>query len=323
MVFHRPEVFARRLASDSKTRIDIIGAWAAMRTYQDRMVNIGISGDPGMGKSTLAIEIGARVDKDFDLETHVAYTRREIIEKAYKLPAHSYIIVDEAIGAHKRRAMEGVQKDLIEMINKIRFKNHIMVWNLPIFTQLDRDLRALFDIWIHVPERGKAALFRKNLNILADDPWIPPAWRMRWENKSIRTIEGQWRMLRSHPLYEMTVHFPPLPPRVQRIYDLLSHEAKAKLEREDNAKKLFLRQLGTTTPMMTKAYVTSTIVLGHLIRSGDIGVSHIRRALAESPLKEEVKEVVGGLLNKKSWWPPDANNYARWILKKYESYLEE
>ena len=61
MVFYRPEVFARRLASRNRTRIDILGAWAAMRTYQDRMVNIGISGDPGMGKSTLAIEIGARV----------------------------------------------------------------------------------------------------------------------------------------------------------------------------------------------------------------------------------------------------------------------
>ena len=323
MPLHPPEVFYKRLNSDRYSRIDVIGSWAAAITYTNKMVNIGISGEPGNGKSTLAIEIGARIDKEFDLEKNIAYTRREVIEKAYKLPKHSVLIVDEAIGAHKRRAMEAAQKDIIEMINKIRYKNHVIIWNLPIFTQLDKDLRVMFDLWIHVAERGKAAVFRKNRNILAEDPWIPKQWLFRWQNRAVRTPEEQWQMLRSHPLYEFTLHFPPLPKRLQYIYDRFSEEAKSRLEREESAKKHYLRLLGTNNGNLVKAYLANIIVIGALLRDSKIGVTDLERAFKEYWPRPVYLELVKDLTHNAHWYPPDPRKYAMYVLKKFDQFVGE
>lgn len=324
MTLHPPEKFLQRLKGSKRLNIDKILAFAAGRSYTDWMCNIGVSGEAGVGKSTFTIHLGLRADKDFWFDSHVVYMRREVIEKAYKLPKHSFLIVDEAIGAHKRRAMEAEQKDLVEWINKIRFKNHVVVWNLPFFTDLDKDVRKHFDIWIHVVERGRAVVLVKNRNILAPDPWLPEWWYKKYKSKAMRSPEEVIQMLREHPLYEMTVRFPPLSERLQKIYSLHSEQAKQRLESEEKVKdKPYLRLLKTTNAKLLETYVASVVVLGKLLskRNGGIGVQDLREAFDSVMLDTEIETVVGAQVKDSKWWPPDPQKFAKHILDKYEQYV--
>ena len=321
MTLHPPEVFLQRLRSKKRLNIDKVLAFAAGRSYTDWMTNIGVSGEAGVGKSTLTIHLGLRADKDFWFDSHMVYMRREVIDKAYALPKHSFMVVDEAIGAHKRRAMEREQKDLVEWINKIRFKNHVVVWNLPFFTDLDKDVRKHFDIWIHVAERGRAVVFVKNKNILAPDPWLPEWWYRKYKAKAMRSTEELVQMLREHPLYEMTIRFPPLPERLQKIYQMYSESAKARLESEEKAQnKPYLKLLKTTTPKLIETYVMSIIALGNLLRTRTITIQDLRSAFSQEMPAVEIQEIVGGLTHNPRWWPPDANEFAKHVLKKYDQY---
>ena len=319
-MLHPPEVFKKRVEKPHSLNIDKILAFAAGKVYNNYMCNVGISGATGTGKSTLAIEMALRADKDFHFDTHMIYTRSEIIEKAYKLPKRSFIVVDEAIGAFKRRAMEALQKDLVEMINKIRYKNHVIVWNLPFFTDLDSAVRKHFDIWIHVVERGKAVVLVKNMNVLAEDPWLPEYWRRMWASRAMKTPSEVLRMFRAHPLYEMTIHFPPLPEKIQRVYDYYSERAKARLESEEKGQKPYLKLLKTTTPKLLETYVAATIALGALLRNRTISIQDLRDAFSKNPPSVSIQELVGGLTHNPQWWPPDANDFAKHIQKKYDQY---
>jgi len=322
MTLHPPEMFLRRLRSKKRLNIDKVLAFAAGRSYTDWMTNIGVSGEAGVGKSTLTIHLGLRADKDFWFDTHMVYMRREVIDKAYALPKHSFMVVDEAIGAHKRRAMEKEQKDLVEWINKIRFKNHVVVWNLPFFTDLDKDVRKHFDIWIHVVERGRAVVLVKNKNILAPDPWLPEWWYRKYKAKAMRSTEELVQMLREHPLYEMTIRFPPLPERLQKIYQMYSEAAKARLESEEKAQnKPYLKLLKTTTPKLIETYVTLVGVLSYLRTVNKINVIDVKDALQEIQPRKEIKELVSGLSHNPDWWPPDADKLLRHIYKHADTYF--
>lgn len=328
MTLYPPKTFIQRISKDSVLNIDRIAAFAAAKSYNNYMCNIGISGETGVGKSTLAIWLGIRLDQDFKsgkyiraLSEHVAYTRYEIVEKAQKLPKHSYLLIDEAIGAFKRRAMESIQKDVVELVNKIRYRNHVIVWNLPFFTDLDSAIRKHFDIWIHVVERGRAAVLLKNRNILAEDPWLPEWWVAKWKKKALATPDEVMEMLREHPLYAFTLRFPPLPPRLQEIYDRFSEEAKSKLESEEKAQKVYLKMLKTTTPKMVEMYVLMTIALGNLMRSGKVTVQDLRQAFAKDTPIKGIRETVAGVVRNPQWYPPDATAFAKHILKKYDYYV--
>ena len=295
MTLHPPEVFLQRLKSQHRINIDKVLAFAAGRSYTDWMCNIGISGEAGVGKSTLAVHFGFRADKDFWFDSHIIYMRREVIEKAYALPKHSFLIVDEAIGAHKRRAMEAEQKDLVEWINKIRFKNHVVVWNLPFFTDLDKDVRKHFDIWIHVVERGRAVVLVKNRNILAPDPWLPEWWHKKYKAKAMR---------------------------LQKIYQLYSEDAKKRLESEEKAKdKPYLKLLGTTTPKLLETYIAAVGLLAYLRRTEKINVQDVLDAFAAIQPRAEILELISGMSHNPDWWPPDAAKFLAHILKKWDKYF--
>lgn len=311
----------KRIQKEKVVTIDKIAAFLAGKSYNDFMANVGISGETGVGKSTLALWLALRMDKDFDIVKNVAYTRNEIIEKAYKLPKRSVLIVDEAIGGYRRRAMESIQKDLVEMINKIRYKNHVIIWNLPFFVDLDRDVRKHFDLWIHIPERGKAVLFRKDRNPLAEDPWMPEKWVRRYKAKPAKTLDEVYRILKEHPLYETTFRFPPLPQRWQYKYRIMSEEAKSRLERQTKGYEKYLSILKTTRPKMLQTYVWATIVLGGLYMTGKITKRDIKEIVTETSYKpiEQIDKMMKDLLKNPVWFT-DVDGLLNHIVKKTVEY---
>ena len=80
---------------------------------------------------------------------------------------------DEAINSgYKRDFQNAGQKELIKIITNYRDNHNILASALPFFYSLDRDLRELVFIHIHIIERGLAVILMPlDDQIHASDPW--------------------------------------------------------------------------------------------------------------------------------------------------------
>ena len=100
---------------------------------------LAISGEEGVGKSSLALWLGYLVDKRFDLLKNVAYlpTPQEIRDKFYHLDRFQILIIDEAIRSlHKYGWMEKLQRMLLEMYATERKQNKCSIMCIPRFKDL-------------------------------------------------------------------------------------------------------------------------------------------------------------------------------------------
>jgi len=105
---------------------------------------IVISGHEGSGKSTLALQIASFFDKDFDPETQIAFTFKEMIKtmKMYKDTPFKPIIFDEAVSSfYSREAMHKFNKLLVKIFIANRSFRHLYIFNIPSFFTLDRYIR--------------------------------------------------------------------------------------------------------------------------------------------------------------------------------------
>lgn len=136
-------------------------------------VNIGISGRRGNGKSTLAFKIFNSFKKQgFKQDKHQVYSRDDVV-KLLSRQTFSYCWDDEAINSgYKRDFQNKGQQELIKIITNFRDNYNIYASALPFFYSLDKDLRELIFLHIHIIERGVAVLFMPSTtNIHSQDPW--------------------------------------------------------------------------------------------------------------------------------------------------------
>ncbi len=135
--------------------------------------NFGVSGKRGDGKSTLLFKIFNSFKKNgFNQEKHQEYSRDKIINLLanYKF---SFCWDDEAINSgYKRDFQNKGQKDMIKIITNYRDNFNIIGSAIPFFYSLDRDLRELIFLHIHIIERGIAVILMPlGVSIHTTDPW--------------------------------------------------------------------------------------------------------------------------------------------------------
>ena len=136
-------------------------------------VNIGVSGKRGDGKSTVLFKIFNSFKKDgFNPQKHQEYSREKIINLLAN-QQFSFCWDDEAINSgYKRDFQHKGQKDMIKIITNYRDNFNICGSAIPFFYSLDRDLRELIFLHIHVKERGIAILLMPlETSIHSTDPW--------------------------------------------------------------------------------------------------------------------------------------------------------
>lgn len=136
-------------------------------------VNMGVSGKRGNGKSTLIFKIFNSFKKDgFKQRKHQVYARKEVI-KLLANQTFSFCWDDEAINSgYKRDFQNSGQKDLIKIITSYRDNYNVYASALPFFYSLDKALRELIFIHIHIVERGLAViLLPLSDQIHSQDPW--------------------------------------------------------------------------------------------------------------------------------------------------------
>lgn len=143
---------------------------------RDRVINKDmdyvacIDGDEGSGKSVLAMQICKYLDNDFGLD-NIVFNSDDFINaiKNPNLKKGACILLDEAYNAVNSRAtMSEVNRSMIAVATEMRQKNLFVMFVLPSFFDLDRNLaihrtRALFHVYFGDDySRGQYVVFPKD-----------------------------------------------------------------------------------------------------------------------------------------------------------------
>lgn len=159
-----------------------------VEVMKQRQVNkfdacIVVSGNRGNGKSTFLFKTFLRF-KQFKPWKQQVYSRKDVIALLEK---HKFgcILDDEAIRtSYKRNFYEEDQKLLIQMLNMYRDNFNIYAAAVPDFYSLDKDLRSLMKIHIHIIERGFGVVHIANEGTLYSDDC--------WDVKYNKKVEENW-----------------------------------------------------------------------------------------------------------------------------------
>lgn len=140
-----------------------IGSWsqfvsvlkARMGSDWDNM--IGIQGERGAGKSTLALWIALNLDPGFQ-PNQVFYESQEWKQVIHPKKRGQVFVLDEGTNiAFNRTWQNRDQVSLMQLLNTIRQRNHTMIWCAPNLERMDVVVRAdILKFRISVVRRGLA-----------------------------------------------------------------------------------------------------------------------------------------------------------------------
>jgi hypothetical protein len=120
--------------------------------------NIAVSGDRGNGKSTLISQIFYKLKIKFNPWKHQVYNREDVI-KLLSTQKYGPCFDDEAINSgYKREFQNKGQQELIKILTAYRDNYNIFASAIPNFFSLDKDLRDLYFLHLHIIERGLAVV---------------------------------------------------------------------------------------------------------------------------------------------------------------------
>lgn len=160
--------------------------------------NGAVSGDRGNGKSTIINKILYRC-KDFEPWKHQVYDRESVIA-LLKSEKRGICWDDEAINSgYKRNFQNKGQQELIKILTAYR-DNYNTYWSaIPNFFSLDKDLRDLYFIHLHVIERGIAVVHMPLQGRLYSQD--------RWDAKYNTKVEEGWsKRLQKDPNFKSPYH---------------------------------------------------------------------------------------------------------------------
>src|SRR3972149_1934724 len=143
------------------------------RVREDYDAVIGITGEEGVSKSTLANWIGFKTDDKYSFEKNCLFSPspKSMVDSIRNLPRFSTINADEAI-----KILYKQQWWLQVFINKFyrlcRQDNKISIMCMPRFQEFNegfRNHRILF--WVHLLDRGVGVIWEKDWSPYVKDPW--------------------------------------------------------------------------------------------------------------------------------------------------------
>lgn len=145
------------------------------RVRKDYDAVVAITGEEGVGKSTLANQIGFVVDKNYSIEHNILYSpnKDKIKEKILGLPRFSAVNADEAIKIlYKQQWYTPLQIFINTFYRLCRQENKISILCMPKFADFNEGFRNhRIILWIHLLGRGIGIAFQKDWSPFAKDLW--------------------------------------------------------------------------------------------------------------------------------------------------------
>jgi hypothetical protein len=190
--------------------------------------NLVVSGDRGNGKSTCIAKL-LYLTKQYNPKKHQVYSREDVI-KLLAGQKFGICFDDEAINSgYKRDFQNKGQQELIKIVTAYRDNFNLYVSAIPNFFNLDKDLRDLTFIHIHVIERGLGVLH------------MPIQGRLysadKWDTKNNGHLEDKWNKQKAiNPNYKIPYHklstfrgyvyFEDLTPKQRELYEQIKTEKR-------------------------------------------------------------------------------------------------
>lgn len=163
----------------------------------------------GTGKTVLSILLAHVMDRTEEgMTEEKAHINPEGLIQAYRnQPKGAGLVLDEAeVGMDKYRASSASNVALRRLVSMGRVREKYVVINVPNTGQLDRDLKALADVWIMVRSKGRAKVHFLGWQPYQEHPLTPDKHDLHWRGIS--------------------------DPQLQRVYDSLADEKDAYLDGE-------------------------------------------------------------------------------------------
>ncbi|MHA1829049.1 MAG: hypothetical protein ACTSX6_10440 [Candidatus Heimdallarchaeaceae archaeon] len=124
-------------------------------------MNVAVTGEPGIGKSYLAMDFARVLDPKFTID-QVVFNFAQFMELVLRLPMGRPIVFDEpSYAMGKRDWYKELNKALVLTIESFRFKVHPLFIPIINTNLLDRTVRQyLIQYLVHVIDRGFARVYR-------------------------------------------------------------------------------------------------------------------------------------------------------------------
>lgn len=194
--------------------------------------NMGVSGKRGDGKSTFLFKIYNSFKKDgFIQEKHQVYEQKDVI-RLLAQQQFSFCWDDEAINSgYKRDFQNSGQKTLVKVVTNYRDNYNIYASALPFFYSLDKDLRELIFVHVHIIERGIAVILLPLTDqIHASDPWDTKANIKIEEREYTRMKKTPGSTFRYHKFTTFAgfIYFGPMTKKQESYYKSIKQKKRHK-----------------------------------------------------------------------------------------------
>ena len=194
--------------------------------------NMGVSGKRGDGKSTFLFKIFNSFKKSGFLQNkHQVYSQQDVINLLAN-QTFSFCWDDEAINSgYKRDFQHSGQKTLVKVVTNYRDNYNIYASALPFFYSLDKDLRELIFVHVHIIERGLAVILLPLTDqIHASDPWDTKANIKVEERESARIKKNPNLSFRYHlfTTFGGYIYFGPMTEKQERFYKEIKKAKRSK-----------------------------------------------------------------------------------------------
>lgn len=194
--------------------------------------DFGVSGSRGNGKSTLLFKIFKSFKKyGFKQKKHQVYSQQDVIN-LLSSQLFGFCWDDEAINSgFKRNFQQAGQKNMIQIITNYRDNFNLYGSAVPFFYSLDKALRELMFMHIHIIERGVAVIFLPLCDqVHSQDPWDT--------NNNIKIEEKEYRRMKRDSNAKFRWHrfstfsgylyFGPMSKKEEEFYKKIKQEKRSK-----------------------------------------------------------------------------------------------
>ncbi len=296
-------------------------------------VNFGVSGKRGNGKSTFLFKVFNSFKKQgFKPIKHQVYSQKDVIDLLSNY-SFNFCWDDEAINSgYKRDFAKTGQKKLIKIITNYRDNFNIYASALPFFYSLDKDLRELLFMHIHIIERGVAVILLPiSDQIHSSDPWDTKANIKIEEQENKRMKKDSKLTFRYHKLTTFAgyIYFGPMTKKQKEKYlEIKKEKRKRSFEGDSDIvdgelsfiqkiynslieKKLSREGLMQSCLIADRKYSVICGTLNKMLT--DNGITHtLKYYLPDSNEADRKKQLV---IDKRKRWQK-IYNHKRWLKKK-------
>lgn len=261
--------------------------------------NIGVSGLRGNGKSTFLFKIFNSFKKQgFRPRQHQVYSQDDVT-KLLSNQQFGFCWDDEAINSGYKRDFQKVgQIQLIKLITNYRDNFNIYGSALPFFYNLDKALRELIFMHVHVIQRGVGViLLPLQGQIHTQDPWDTNTNKKIEEKENRRLIKNPNARFRYHSLTTFAgfVYFGPMTDKQERKYKEI---------KQTKRKVFFEKDPNQPTTHVDKLY--KLLLEGHLSKEGlvqscfieGVRYSQTLQTLNKNLKDSKISKTVGEFLKK-------------------------